>query len=124
MRSIQSLVAAGCLLLTLSSSAGSRADDVPFRRGDVDANGRRNVADAVALLRGLFHDGASLACLDAADADDNGEVAVADAIYLLNAIFRRGPRPPQPLAKCGLDPTADALTCVSFPICSDGGSSL
>ena len=66
--------------------------------------------DAIAILQyGLGT--AAPRCADAADADDDGSVGIDDAVYLLRALFRRGPLPPAPFARPGLDPTEDGIDC-------------
>lgn len=77
-----------------------------FRRGDVDADGRQDLADAVRVLRFLFQGGTELECADAADFNDDGRVDVSDAVLFLRALFQGEP----PLSKsCGLDSTDDRL---------------
>ena len=51
------------------------------------------------------------------DADDDGAVEITGAIFLLTYLFLGGTAPAEPLGKCGVDPTPDDLTCVSFPAC-------
>ncbi len=88
-----------------------------FRRGDVDASGTANLADAVAILEHLFTGGVDPACAKAADADDDGGIRVNDAIWILNFLFAGGLRPAEPVLRCGLDPTNDSLEC-QFGGCS------
>ncbi len=91
--------------------------DVPFRRGDVQGDGERNVTDAIDILGHLFlGDGAPL-CLDAADTDDNGAVDLTDAVYLLSFLFLGGRALPDPALACGADPTPDPLGCRAIPAC-------
>ncbi|MBN1421777.1 MAG: hypothetical protein JXP34_23590, partial [Planctomycetes bacterium] len=51
------------------------------------------------------------------DANDDGLVDLGDPIFQLNYLFVSGPVPPPPLTQCGMDPTADTLTCQSYPAC-------
>lgn len=91
-----------------------------FRRGDTNADGGYNIADAVFLLTNLFNMGAEPVCLDAADANDDGLKNIADAVFILNSLFLPGgaPSPPPPGSEfCGEDPTADGLDCVGYPLC-------
>lgn len=91
---------------------------VVFRRGDANADGSRDVADAVFVLSYLFSGGARPPpCEKAADVDDTGTVDVTDAVYLLNFLFSGGTEPGAPFAACGPDPTVDELSCVAFPAC-------
>ncbi len=89
-----------------------------FTRGDANADGASNVADAVFVLSYLFVRGSEPpSCKKAADADDTGTVNLTDAVYLLNFLFSGGEEPAAPFAECGHDPTADELSCDSFPAC-------
>lgn len=85
--------------------------EIPFVRGDANADGRVNVADPVVIVFRVFR-GLELACDKAADADDDGEILVNDPVYLLQYLFRHGPEPPAPFPEAGLDPTPDDLPCV------------
>jgi hypothetical protein len=89
-----------------------------FMRGDANADGARNVADAVAMLSYLFGNGRTPRCLDAADANDDGAIDVADPIKLLRHLFASGGPLPEPFEACGDDPTADdQLSCAEFRPC-------
>ncbi len=48
------------------------AQDVAFRRGDVNADGTLDLTDGIFTLSFLFAGGGLPPCLSAADADDNG----------------------------------------------------
>ncbi|MFN0058409.1 MAG: dockerin type I domain-containing protein [Planctomycetota bacterium] len=100
-------------LVTVSPAGGV------FVRGDCNTSGSINIADAVALLNGLFVPGSVLGtCLDACDGNNDGMVNIADAVYVLNYLFVPGsPPPPAPFPGCGPDPTPDALTCSAFGSC-------
>jgi hypothetical protein len=89
----------------------------PFRRGDVDGDGRINVSDAVCIAWSLFGECSVLPCEKSRDINDDGTFNLADAISLLSYLFVRGPEPAIPFGECGPDPTADELTCVSYPPC-------
>jgi hypothetical protein len=81
-----------------------------FRRGDVDANGRPEITDAVRLLGFLFLGEAGPLCQDAADADDTGHLDINDPVFILGYLFQGGLEPPAPgPTNCGSDPTADDL---------------
>jgi hypothetical protein len=54
--------------------------------------------------------------LKAGDTDDSGHLDLADPLFLLNYLFRAGPAPGEPFAACGVDATADELTCAT-PAC-------
>lgn len=81
-----------------------------FRRGDVNGDEDRNVADPVLLLDFLFAGGV-IPCEDAADANDDGVVNIADAIALLGHLFISAGPLADPFSSCGPDPTPDSLGC-------------
>ena len=87
-----------------------------FQRGNVNADGRRDVADVVTVLLHLFL-GLPIPCDDAADVNDDGSKNLTDAISLLQYRFQGGSPPPTPFVDCGSDPTADSLDCQSFSPC-------
>jgi hypothetical protein len=91
----------------------------PFRRGDANADGAADIADAVAILGYLFTGAAAPACLETADVADTGTVTITAPVYLLVHLFRGGPAPPPPFESCGLDPTEEPfiLSCVSYSAC-------
>ena len=84
-----------------------------FKRGDCNADGEFNIADAVCGLEYLFGGGGST-CLDAIDANDDGAVDISDPVYVLSALFSGGPEPTDPFGNCGIDPTGDALDCDAY----------
>ncbi len=89
----------------------------PFLRGDSNADGERNLTDAVFTLSYLFGGGPKPPCLKAADANDTGTVDLTDSIYLLNFLFSGAAEPDAPFAACGPDPTLDELLCETFEAC-------
>ena len=89
-----------------------------FMRGDSNADGDLNIADAIRTLGFLFGGDAIPSCMKAADANDDGDVNIADAIKTLGHLFGGEGALPDPFGACGPDPTADELTCVSFPPCA------
>ncbi len=92
-------------------------EDPQFRRGDVNDDGERNIADAIYSLNWLFGTAAEPICLDAADLNDDGQANIADAIFELNWLFGTGPDPARPGGECGFDPTADRLSCGDSTAC-------
>ena len=82
-----------------------------FLRGDTNADLTVDLADAVASLSFLFEGGPSV-CLDAIDANDDGILDISDPIKVLVLLFSLGPPLPAPYRAPGLDPTADALSCL------------
>lgn len=74
----------------------------PYIRGDVNASGSLDVADAVYLLAYLFSGGAPASPAAAADVNSDASVDVSDAVYVLGYLFAGGAAPaaPFPLAGC------------------------
>ena len=94
-----------------------RSGQTSFKRGDANANGSVDIADAISLLAYLFA-GGMLPCLKAGDINDDGEINIADPIALLSYLFAMGSAPAEPFSECSVDPTPDSLDCQSFPPCS------
>jgi hypothetical protein len=79
-----------------------------FKRGDANADGGVNIADAVYILQNLFAQGAAITCPDAGDANDDEGVNIADAVYILQNLFAQGAAIPAPGTEaCGPDTTGD-----------------
>jgi hypothetical protein len=94
-------------------SGGSAAG--AFNRGDANADGTVNIADAIFALGYLFGGGPAPVCMDTADANDDGAANIADAVTILGHLFGgAGPLKP-PFRACGPDPTADTLPACNFP---------
>jgi len=89
-----------------------------FRRGDPNADGTIDLADAIFLLSFLFRSGSVPSCEDAADANDDGDLDLSDPLALLAHLFAGTGPLPAPFRKCGVDPTPDTLGCLLFPPCS------
>ena len=64
-----------------------------YIRGDANADGLINIADAVYLLNYLFTGGPAPEPLAAGDANCDGKVDIADVVYLVNYLFLGGPPP-------------------------------
>lgn len=97
-------------------------DDAPpgpfFRRGDTNASGGLDLADAIFSLAYLFSDGPTPPCLDAADSNDDGTIDLSDPIMLLTHLFGDVAALPAPFADCGLEAMdGDSLDCEAFPPC-------
>ena len=92
-----------------------------FRRADVNADGQRDISDAVGILAYLFLGAPAPDCLDAADTDDTGEIKITDAIALLGYLFNGYPGSlPEPFLDCGADLTEDSLgLCLYAASCGD-----
>ena len=89
-----------------------------FVRGDSNADGKLNIADAIYTLLYAFAEGTAPTCLDTADSNDDGAIDIADAIVVLQYLFVEGPVIPPPFPGCAVDPTIDDLTCLSFASCN------
>ena len=86
--------------------------DAVFLRGDSNADGSVNIADAVSTLSYLFTAGARPYCLDAADANDDGTLDISDPIAVLGYLFvGNAPLPYPGDAISGSDATPDGLYC-------------
>ncbi len=103
----------------VSESAPLAVSVCGFRRGDVNADGGKDISDAIALLNHLFVAGFDAPpCSKAADVNDDGSVDISDAIACLNHLFvADSPAPSFPSGNCGSDPTPDALLCERFDPC-------
>ncbi|HAK96999.1 MAG TPA: hypothetical protein DCM87_18915 [Planctomycetes bacterium] len=96
----------------------SAGGDQEFLRGDGNADGKLDIADAIFTLSYLFAKGKAPTCLDAADANDEGKIDIADAIAVLGRLFAGTGPLPAPFGACGADPTTDGLNCALFPPCA------
>ena len=86
--------------------------DLAFRRGDSNEDGRVDLADPIRTLRHVFQGEATPPCLDAADANDDGSEDISDAIFTLLYLFQGGAPPPAPFPDPGQDATPlDGLDC-------------
>lgn len=81
-----------------------------FSRGEVNRDGRIDIADAVQLLGGLFL-GQPIPCREASDANDDGALDLADAVSILGYLFFGRDPPPAPFPSCGRDLTGPPLGC-------------
>ena len=89
-----------------------------FRRGDVTADGRTNVLDAIVGLRYLSGVDVGAFCVDAFDSNDSGAVDLTDALLVLNFIFAPGsPAPAAPFPGCGPDVGSDSQGCDGPTLC-------
>ncbi len=90
-----------------------------FLRGDANASGITDIADAVFTLYWLFSDGERPSCDDAADTNDDGAIDISDVVTTLRYLFvPEVTELEAPSQVCGTDPTSDALTCLSFQPCT------
>jgi PKD repeat protein len=113
------LAIATLLFAVLACLGRARSAPPEFRRGDVEADSRLTITDAVRVLGFLFLGNPStLECEDAADADDSGVVNITDPILVLAYLFLGGNVLPEPFEVCGTDPSEDGLSCAEFPACA------
>src|SRR5690606_21734495 len=96
-------------------------DEQRFIRADANQDGRVDLSDPIATLLHLFQPGFTVPCEKAADADDSGGLDITDAIYSVSFLFSGGTAPPAPFPACGVDSTADGLSCADAA-CPSGGS--
>lgn len=97
---------------------------VPFVRGDANADGKFDIADPVFVIRWLFRGEDGPTCRDAADANDDNVHDASDVIYMLSYLFNvevlgNAPAaPPAPFPGCGLDTTGGtADSCARYAPC-------
>ncbi|MBN1444398.1 MAG: CotH kinase family protein [Planctomycetes bacterium] len=106
------------LLLVPWAICSLAGQDLPFRRGDSNADGRVDIADSIFSLRYMFQGWTAPPCLDAADANDDGDADISDPIVTLLYLFQGGRALPSPGPQdCGPDPTPDDLACSSYTAC-------
>ena len=91
-----------------------------FIRGDADGNGELNVTDAVLIINvTLGNLQERYDCEDALDANDDGKANISDAIPVLMWMFQRGDALAAPHLTCGVDGTADGISCAQeSPACA------
>jgi len=91
---------------------------VLFVRGDVNGDGRVNVADPIFTLGYLFRDGPEPTCMEAANVNDDRSIDIGDVIYILGYIFRGEEPPKAPFPDCGEDPDPEnSLGCSYYAPC-------
>ncbi len=97
-----------------------QATTLPFRRSDINVDGRIDIADGIFLLSYLFQDGFEPPCREAADSNNDARVDVADAVFPLMYLFQNGEPPASPFPGCGVDPAPQTtLGCTSYPPCEE-----
>ena len=88
-----------------------------FLRGDVNSDGKMDIADPINVVNYLFRNGPEPSCEDAADANDDSNVDVTDVMLMINHQFRAGEAPSAPFPACGRDGDSilddDGLGCDS-----------
>jgi hypothetical protein len=101
------------IAITVQSGGGGGRS---FIRGDSNADGNVNIADASYLLNFLFLGGPDPKCAAAVDGNGDGNGNIADASFVLNFLFQGGRDIPPPNA-CGQEPMGDDANCASYPPC-------
>jgi len=75
-----------------------------------------NIADVVRALGFLFSGQPDPSCLSTSDVNDDGAIDISDPIALLGYLFGSSSLP-APGESCGIDPTPDSITCLSYDAC-------
>lgn len=86
-----------------AGETGSVVAPCEFLRGDANADGVANIADAVAILAFLFTGGAPALPPAAADVNADAATDLADPISLLAFLFSGGPAPPAPFPEAACE---------------------
>jgi hypothetical protein len=84
---------------------------IPFVRAEANGDAKLDISDPVRVLSWLFSGQAEPVCRKAADVNDDGSVDLSDAVFALTFLFSGGRPPVAPFPQCGVDPTADGLSC-------------
>ena len=74
-----------------------------FVRGDVNSDGKMDIADPINVVNYLFRKGPAPACADSADANDDANIDVTDIMLMINHQFQAGEAPAAPFPDCGRD---------------------
>jgi len=88
-----------------------------FKRGDINQDGKIDLADPITLLGYLFASKPRPDCPDSADANDDGKLDLADAVRILGYLYAGAGPLPKPFLVCGVDETPDTLEECVFPAC-------
>ena len=98
---VSALFAVICLAGVLSCPENLGAQEVFFKRGDVNEDGKIDLSDAIFIVQRLFVIDEEFACPDSADATDDGLVDVTDVIKIAGYLFMGLPEPPLKLITIG-----------------------
>jgi hypothetical protein len=110
------------LLAGLGAPRASRAEDVPFLRGDANGDGRVSFSDGIMIRRHLFGGQWPPACMETMDVDDDDNINITDALKVLMAFHPNGPslwgthEIAQPYPEPGLDPKEDSIACPEYTV--------
>jgi len=103
---------------TIEKTVRVTAGAVQFIRADTNVDGETDISDAIRTFMFLFQGASDPPCLSAADSNDDGFIDISDGIHTLNDLFIPGTAIPEPGPfACGIDPTADGLTCLAYDLC-------
>jgi hypothetical protein len=91
---------------------------VPFKLGDLNADAKQDISDAIFGLGYLFLGGPRPTCLKSADMNGDNGVDISDPVFLLRFLFLHETSPREPYRDCGLDPLTTRLPCAEFPPCA------
>ena len=83
-------------LLTTAAAFMPNPDEIIFRRGDANKDGRVDITDAAFITHYLFLGGSEPPCMNQADVNNDGVVDVSDSIHVLSWLFTDGEEPPFP----------------------------
>jgi hypothetical protein len=82
----------------------------PFRRGDVDGNGRINISDALVAAQNIFLDRLVFFECDAMlDVTNDNQLDASDPIRILSWLFASDPSFAPPFVECSLEDPAQGL---------------
>lgn len=90
---------------------------VPFKLGDMNADGRQDISDPIFGLGYLFLGGPGPPCKKSMDLTGDNQLDISDPIFLLNFLFLHLATPREPYRQCGMDPLSNRLSCLEFPPC-------
>lgn len=73
-----------------------------FVSGELNSDGRLDIADPIYLINAMFRGGPPVACPAAADVNADGEFGdVSDAVYIISYLWEGGPPPVGSFPDCG-----------------------
>ncbi|MFN0059109.1 MAG: hypothetical protein ACKVX7_11675 [Planctomycetota bacterium] len=90
---------------------------LPFLRGECNANGVLDIGDPIFHLNQIMSVGEKLPCDAACDSNDDQILDMSDPVYLLQHLFLAGPPPPAPYPGCDIAPVETELSCNAYLGC-------
>ena len=90
-----------------------------FIRGDCNADGNINLADAISVILqiGPGPSATEVSCEQACDTNSDDSITVEDGLLLLQWLFLGGATPAPPFPECGASALDSPLTCNTFEPC-------